>query len=140
AQNIAVPANFTYESQMSIVATPSAVSQIGQLYSQANTVTGGTGPYTFSMANGNLPPGASLNTSSGLVSGVLTGPAGTFSYTIQATDVNGQQISASTAGSTSAPTVASANPSQGPEAGGQLIIVTGTDFSGATSVTIGGAS
>ncbi len=39
-----------------------------------------------------------------------------------------------------APTVATASPNNGPVAGGQLVTITGTDFTGATSVTFGGAA
>ena len=119
-----------------MTSTPSLVSQIGQPYSQPNTASGGTPPYTYSVGSGNLPQGATLNTSTGLVSGTLTGAAGSFIYTIEAVDVNGQKISAGTVGSTAPPTVTSVNPSQGPAAGGQSVIITGTNFSGATSVTI----
>ena len=50
------------------------------------TVTGGTAPYTFSIASGTLPAGLTLNTSTGAVTGTPTA-AGTFS--IQVTDANG---------------------------------------------------
>jgi hypothetical protein len=54
--------------------------------SPALMVTGGTPPYTFSVATGTLPPGLTLNTSTGAVTGTPTAP-GTF--TIQVTDANG---------------------------------------------------
>ncbi len=130
--------NFQYTSAMSMVATSSAVTQIGALYSQANTVTGGVGPFTFSKNSGNFPPGATLNTSTGLVSGTLIAPAGPFSYSVKAVDQFGQTISAGTAGSTLPPTLVSVSPAQGPSAGGQSIIINGSDFGGATSVTIDG--
>lgn len=50
------------------------------------TVTGGTAPYTFSIGSGTLPPGLSLNTSTGAVTGTATAP-GTF--TIKVTDALG---------------------------------------------------
>jgi len=146
SQNTASPSNFTYESRMFIRSVPSSVSQIGQSYSQLNIVTGGAGPpYTFSVSNGSLPPGAMLDTGTGTVSGTLTAPAGPFSYIIEAVDVNGQKISASTAGSTAPPTVtgvttAQGPPARGPAAGGQLVTIQGTGFSGATSVMFGGVS
>ena len=40
--------------------------------------------------------------------------------------------------STTAPTVTGVTPNSGPTAGGTAIVVTGTDFTGATAVTIGG--
>src|SRR5262249_11705115 len=46
--------------------------------------TGGVGPYTFAVTGGALPPGLALD-ASGLLSGTPT-QAGTFSFTVQATD------------------------------------------------------
>ncbi len=54
--------------------------------SPAMTVTGGTAPYTFSVATGTLPAGLTLNASTGAITGTPTA-AGTF--TIQVTDANG---------------------------------------------------
>ncbi len=55
-------------------------------YSPAITISGGTAPYTFSVANGTLPAGLALSTSTGAITGTPTAP-GTFS--IQATDSKG---------------------------------------------------
>ena len=49
------------------------------------TVTGGVGPYTFSVASGAIPAGLSLNASTGAVTGTATA-AGTF--TLQVKDAN----------------------------------------------------
>lgn len=53
-------------------------------YSQALQVTGGLPPYTFSVT-GELPPGLSLDTASGVVSGTPTTP-GTYSFSVMAMD------------------------------------------------------
>jgi hypothetical protein len=53
-------------------------------YSQALTATGGTGPYTWSLASGTLPPGLTLS-STGLISGTPT-TAGLYNFTPQTTD------------------------------------------------------
>lgn len=58
---------------------------VGQSYSQSIVVTGGAPPYTFAIVSGSLPPGLSLNTSTGLISGVFT-VAGTFAYSVKVTD------------------------------------------------------
>src|ERR1039458_6599102 len=50
------------------------------------TVSGGTGPFTFSVGTGTLPAGLTLNTSTGAITGIPTA-AGTF--TIKVTDANG---------------------------------------------------
>lgn len=54
-------------------------------YSFSSTAVGGTPPYTWSITFGSLPPGLSLDTTSGLISGTPT-QAGTFQMDIQAND------------------------------------------------------
>src|SRR5438309_8509446 len=54
-------------------------------YSQTLTATGGTTPYTWSVASGTLPSGISLNASSGALTGTSSS-AGTFTFTAQVTD------------------------------------------------------
>jgi hypothetical protein len=59
---------------------------IGTAYSKTLTATGPNGPYTFSIADGTLPPGLSLSSA-----GVLTGTPttrGTANFTIAATGSN----------------------------------------------------
>lgn len=59
----------------------------GQHYSQQFTVTGGTSPYTFSVAAASLPPGLALS-SGGDLSGTPT-KAGAYSFTVSVTDSEG---------------------------------------------------
>ena len=56
----------------------------GTNYSQAFAATGGTAPYSWSVASGALPGGLSLS-GAGLLSGTPTN-AGTFNFTVQVTD------------------------------------------------------
>ncbi|MFO0504688.1 MAG: IPT/TIG domain-containing protein, partial [Acidobacteriota bacterium] len=71
---------------------------------------------------------------------------GAYGEDSNATGVNGTQgdNSASTAGAayvfTLHPEVSALSPSSGPLAGGQSVTITGTNFTGATAVTIGGAA
>ena len=61
----------------------------GQPYSETFTVTGLTGVYVFSVAGGTLPPGLTLSPA-----GALTGTpttAGTYAFTVAATDPTGGQ-------------------------------------------------
>ena len=52
------------------------------------TTTGGVAPYTYTLAGGALPAGLSLS-STGVIAGTPTGPAGDFSFTVGITDANG---------------------------------------------------
>src|SRR5208282_1966731 len=70
---------------LTLTATASSTTQLGQFYRQTNVAGGGTAPYTYSLLVGTLPPGTTLNTSNGTVYGTLT-TAGVFTYTIEATD------------------------------------------------------
>ncbi len=60
----------------------------GRAYSQAIAATGGTGTLTYSVSAFALPPGLSLDPATGIISGTPT-QAGTFSFTITATDTVG---------------------------------------------------
>ena len=62
---------------------------VGTPYTGQVPVSGGTPPYTFSVSSGALPPGLSLNTSTGAITGTPT-TAGTFSFTIKVVDSLGQ--------------------------------------------------
>ncbi len=57
---------------------------VGGFYIQFLVATGGTGPYSWSVSTGPLPPGLSLS-SSGVLAGTLTA-AGTFNFAVEATD------------------------------------------------------
>jgi len=56
-------------------------------YSATLTATGGTTPYSWSIASGTLPAGLSLDASTGAISGTPTG-TGTSNFTVQVTDAN----------------------------------------------------
>ncbi|HET8552662.1 MAG TPA: putative Ig domain-containing protein, partial [Gammaproteobacteria bacterium] len=69
-----------------ITISPSSLppANYGTAYSQQLTASGGTAPYTFSVAGGALPPGLTLSPA-GLLSGTPT-VAGMYNFTVQATD------------------------------------------------------
>jgi len=61
---------------------------LGTAYSQTVSGSGGTAPYTFTISSGALPTGLVLNGGSGAITGTPT-TAGTFTFTITATDAAG---------------------------------------------------
>lgn len=68
----------------------------GKSYSQALSVSGGTGPYTWSVVSGNLPDGFTINANTGVISGktvhayLASSPAShTYNFTVQVTDSTG---------------------------------------------------
>jgi hypothetical protein len=61
---------------------------VGTPYSQTVSASGGTSPYTFSLSSGALPTGLLINALTGAITGTPT-TAGTFTFTITATDATG---------------------------------------------------
>ncbi len=61
---------------------------VGTAYNQMVSAAGGTSPYVFSISSGALPTGLILNSATGAIAGTPT-TAGTFTFTITATDASG---------------------------------------------------
>ena len=68
---------------------------VGQVYTATPTLTGGYNPTSFTVSSGSLPPGLTLNTGTGLVSGTPTSVGGPFAFTITGTDSSGDSVSGS---------------------------------------------
>ena len=87
--------SITVDEQPAEVEPPAIVSEsqslpyavIGREYSHQFTATG-TQPITWSVSEGSLPAGLTLNASTGLLSGTPTGSGGQSSFTIEATNIN----------------------------------------------------
>ncbi|SER30994.1 DUF7927 domain-containing protein [Microlunatus flavus] len=71
--------------------------QVGVAYSNTFPVTGGTGPYTWSVSAGSLPAGLALAAGTGALTGTPT-TAGAYSATITVVDAFGQTASRTFAG------------------------------------------
>ena len=69
---------------LTITTTSLLSGMVGVTYSQTLAVSGGTPPYTWSVT-GSLPPGISLNSGTGVLSGTPTA-AGIFNFTVQVRD------------------------------------------------------
>ncbi len=65
-----------------------AAGEVAVPYTTPLTVTGGTTPYTWSLAGGTLPAGLSLTASTGVLSGTPTA-SGSFPFTVQVVDSGG---------------------------------------------------
>jgi hypothetical protein len=59
---------------------------LGVPYTASLTASGGQAPYTWSIVNGTLPVGLTLNATTGVISGTPNLPAPPSSFTVQATD------------------------------------------------------
>jgi Putative Ig domain len=73
---------------VSILTTSLPDGSVGIPYSALLLGIGGFMPYTWAVISGSLPPGLTLNSSTGNISGIPTTP-GTFTFTIQLTDAHG---------------------------------------------------
>jgi hypothetical protein len=64
----------------------------GSAYQEQLTVTGGTAPYTWSLASGSLPAGLALNPSTGSLTGTPTS-SGSYQFVVGATDAARNTVS-----------------------------------------------
>ena len=81
-------------------ASPLPAAMVGVSYSVTLAATGGTTPYRWSLTSGSLPPGLSLASTTGVISGTPTA-AGSYNFTVQVTDnaqVTGSKAFALTVG------------------------------------------
>ncbi len=77
------------------ITTPSNLpgGTVGVAYSTTLSATGGQSPYTWSISNGSLPPGLTLDTSTGIISGTPTSASGSpFSFQATVSDSAGSTL------------------------------------------------
>ena len=130
------------EAGLPVIVTAIPTQTVGQAFSTTLAAqfgvpfTTGT-PYQWALASGALPPGLTLNVATGLLSGTPT-TGGTYNFTLSATDSAGAVgTRAYTVLVNSPPVVSSLSPTTGSAGGGTAVTITGTNFTGATSVLFG---
>ncbi|RWK84062.1 MAG: autotransporter domain-containing protein [Mesorhizobium sp.] len=115
-----------------ITLTPSALPGDfgGVAYAQTLSASGGAAPYAYMVTAGTLPPGLNLS-ATGDLSGIPT-TAGSFNFTVTATDANGFTGVQAYALSISAPTITLA-PSTLPSSTGGIAYAQGLSATGGTA-------
>ena len=115
---------------------------VGVSYGATLAASSGVPPYTWSVQSGQLPPGLSLQGSTGQISGTPS-QTGAFSFSVQARDSAGQTASSNFNASiapASAPIVSSMSPKSGPTSGGTPVTVSGVNFKTGDTVLFGGVA
>lgn len=87
--------SITLAAPLKITTTSLPTSSPGIFYSATLAATGGFPPYSWTITQGALPSGLTLNATSGLISGTATN-AGTAGFTVQVSD-NGTPVASVTA-------------------------------------------
>ncbi|MEZ5367387.1 MAG: putative Ig domain-containing protein, partial [Bryobacterales bacterium] len=75
----------TFQPAFSLTGALTATGIVGGAYNSSLSTSGGTSPFSWSISSGALPPGLSIDSSSGLVSGTPTA-SGTYNFTVQVID------------------------------------------------------
>src|SRR6266571_1934460 len=84
------PLSIAISASSPVITTSSLpAGQMGAAYQATLSASGGTTPYSWSLASGSLPAGLSLNSASGVISGTPSA-SGTSSFTVQVTDSAGK--------------------------------------------------
>jgi len=84
------------ESFVTITSTALPAGEVGAGYTQTLEASGGAPPYTWSITDGSLPKGLSLDAESGAITGTPSA-AGTSSFTVQVMDSSTPQAQTATA-------------------------------------------
>ncbi len=79
---------------LTVTTTSLPDATVGSAYDQTLAASGGTAPYTWSISDGTLPAGLSLDASTGAITGTPSGAPGKSSFTVTATDSVGTSATA----------------------------------------------
>jgi hypothetical protein len=85
ANTAAADLSITVITRLSVTTDSLPGGEVGQDYAQAVTAQGGVPPYEWSVMYGQLPPGLSLDASTGAISGTPAAP-GSYQFTVRADD------------------------------------------------------
>ena len=141
-----VTVTFTPPLQVTTSSLPAATG--GVPYSATLTAHGGVKPYTWSVTSGSLPPGMTLDSFTGVISGT-SDVTGTYQFMVTVKDSEYPRMTASAVLSiaVSGPVITAVRPDNGPDFGGTPVMITGTglscppnDGSCTVQVTFGGHS
>jgi len=80
--------------QLSVTTESLPAGSVGSSYSASVIAVGGRQPYLWTIAQNSLPPGLSLSSSSGMISGIPT-TAGDFPFTVRVIDNEGRAFNKS---------------------------------------------
>jgi IPT/TIG domain/Putative Ig domain/NHL repeat/Glycine rich protein len=121
--------------------TPPSYAPVGKAYSYsyAASTPPGEPNATFALASGQLPPGLTLNATTGVLSGTPTS-SGTFTFVVQTQNAVQRSVSPLTGITTLTPTVSKVSPDAGPAAGRNTVTITGTGFVPGSSIKFGSVS
>ena len=139
-----VTVNGLPQTQVAVASTTLTRGVLATPFTPVTRTSGGTAPFTWSVSPA-LPPGLTLNSDTGEIRGTPTAASPIANYVFTVTDARGAVQDSNPAFKTASitvlpplPTVESINPTTGPLAGGTLVTINGTNFTGATRVIFGG--
>ncbi|MGU3658394.1 putative Ig domain-containing protein [Methylobacterium fujisawaense] len=75
---------------LQVTASIPGTATTGTAYTGSATATGGRAPYTFGLAAGTLPPGLSIDTTTGVAGGTPTAPGSYAGISVKVTDADGR--------------------------------------------------
>jgi uncharacterized protein (TIGR03437 family) len=135
----------TVVAPLAILNSAVASGTVGVPYSAAFAASGGTSAYSWNISSGALPPGLTLNPSTGIISGTPTSASGSpFSFTVTLTDGASSPTSKSVSIAIAPFGISSLSPSTATVAGpNTLVTISGTGLGGTSKVvwtTPGGVS
>src|ERR1700735_623573 len=133
------PAEPRVTSTLEMTAGTLPVGALHENYQATVSIAGGTPPYTWILVDGALPPGLTLDPSSGAIVGKPS-EAGSFSFRTQVDDAHADTASGGLSINVSTeqpPTLTTVSPNTGSSEGGTRVTIRGTGFDPGATVRFG---